>query len=189
MLIFCEGEKTEPLYFRDLVAHYRLSMANVRIVGNGTDPQTVVKRAKKLRSQEIRNREMYDRVYCVFDRDEHTTFDSACEEATASGITPIRSWPCFEFWLELHFGYSRKPYTKSHRMSAAQHCVKTIQQRLPGYTKGTAGVFGQLMSSLEQAKSNAARALTDAKKTKELNPSTEVHLLVEYLQSLAPDTE
>ena len=29
VLIVCEGECTEPLYFQDLTAHYRLSTANM----------------------------------------------------------------------------------------------------------------------------------------------------------------
>ncbi len=187
MLIVCEGKKTEPSYFGDLLARYRLSMANIEIVGSGTDPGTVVKRAKKHRTKEIRNGEKFDRVYCVFDRDEHATFQTACKEATASGITPVRSWPCFEFWLVLHFGYSRQPYARSGGRSAAQNCVETVRQHLPGYAKGTAGVFGRLEDSLEQAKVNAALALTDAEVTEAPNPSTEMHLLVEYLQLLVPD--
>lgn len=187
VLIVCEGKKTEPSYFSDLLAHYRLSMANIEIVGSGTDPRTVVKQAKKRRLKEIRNSEKYDRVYCVFDRDEHVTFGKACEEATASGIRPIRSWPCFEFWLLLHFRYSRQPYARSGGRSAAQNCVEDVRQHLPGYAKATRGVFGNLEDSLEQAKANAARALMDAAATEEFNPSTEIHLLVEYLQSLVPD--
>ena len=187
MLIVCEGEKTEPSYFSDLLAHYRLSMANIEIVGSGADPGTVVKQAKKRRWKEIRHGEKYDRVYCVFDRDEHATFDKACEEATASGITPIRSWPCFEFWLVLHFRYSRQPYGRSGGRSAAQNCVEELRQHLPGYAKAKRGVFGRLEDSLEQAKVNAALALTDAVETAAFNPSTEIHLLVEYLQSLVPE--
>ena len=34
VLIVCEGEKTEPLYFKDLVSYYRLNTANVEICGN-----------------------------------------------------------------------------------------------------------------------------------------------------------
>ena len=35
VLIVCEGKKTEPSYFGDLLTHYRLSMANIEIVGSG----------------------------------------------------------------------------------------------------------------------------------------------------------
>ena len=123
VLIVCEGKRTEPQYFGDLLDRHRLSTANVRVVGRGADPRTVVREAKELQKEEARKGEKYDRVYCVFDRDEHATFDAACDEAGASGICVARSWPCFEFWLRVHFGFSRQPYSKSDGKSAAQRCV------------------------------------------------------------------
>ena len=136
VLVVCEGERTEPLYLRDLAARYRLSMANIEVVGIGSDPKTVVRRAKKLRSRESQRGEKFDRVYCVFDCDEHATFDAARDEAEASGVKFATSWPCFEFWLRLHFGYSRRPYARSGGKSAAQKCVENVKRLLPGYAKG-----------------------------------------------------
>ena len=184
MLIVCEGSRTEPLYFRDIADHYQLSTANVVVVGSGSDPATLVRKAKELRGKESRLGERYDRVYCVFDRDEHRTFAQACEEARASAIEVVRSWPCFEFWLRLHFGFSRKPYARSGGRSAAQRCADEIGHWLPGYAKGMRGVFGKLEDRLESAKVDAARALADAEATGEPNPSTEAHMLVSYLQTL-----
>ncbi|MCY4451597.1 MAG: RloB family protein [Immundisolibacterales bacterium] len=184
VLIVCEGKCTEPLYVQDLAAHYRLSTANVVITGEGADPRTVVRVAKKLRSVEGRQGEKYDRVYCVFDRDEHMTFRQACDEARASGICIARSWPCFEFWFRLHFGFSRQPYFTSGGRTAAQRCVDELRGWLPGYEKGASGIFHALDASLESAMDNANRALADAKATGDFNPSTEVHHLVDYLQKL-----
>lgn len=187
VLIVCEGKRTESSYFRELADRYRLSTANIAVVGSGADPGTTVREAKRLRSKESRHGEKYDKVYCVFDRDEHATFDKACNEAGTSGVGLARSWPCFEFWFRLHFGFSRQPYARSGGRSAAQNCVHEVGQLLPEYAKGTPGVFHWLEDRLEHAKVRAARALADAKATGELNPSTEVHELVDYLQSLKPD--
>ena len=187
VLIVCEGKRTEPLYFHDLAARYRLSMANIEVVGSGSDPRTVVRKAKKLSIGESRHGEKFDRVYCVFDRDEHTTFDRACDEAGASGVKLAVSWPCFEFWLRLHFGFSRQPYARSRGKSAAQNCVEEVSRLLRGYAKGTHGVFRQLEERLEEAKANAVRTLSDAQATGEFNPSTDIHELVDYLQSLKPE--
>lgn len=184
VLVVCEGERTEPLYFLDLAARYRLSMANIEVVGIGADPKSVVSKAKKLCSRENRHGEKFDKVYCVFDRDEHATFDAARDEAGASGVELATSWPCFEFWLRLHFGYSRHPYARAGGKSAAQNCVEDVKRWLPGYTKGADGVFGQLEERLEEAKGNAERASADAWATDDFNPSTDVHKLVDYLQSL-----
>ena len=187
VLIVCEGQRTEPLYFQDIVDRYRLSIANIKVIGSGADPRTVVREAKKERDREKRRGEKYDKVYCVFDRDEHATFQAACDEARASGLCLTRSWPCFEFWLRLHFKFSRQPYESSRGRSPAQNCVSDVRAFLPGYAKAARGVFLKLEDRLEEAKARAARALNDARATGALNPSTEVHELVKYLQSLKPE--
>ena len=184
VLVVCEDAKAEPGYFRGLIDHYRLSTANVVVLGSGSDPRFLVKRAKMLRVAESRRGDRYDAVYCVFDRDEHAHFHTASQEAQASGLHLARSWPCFEFWLILHFEYHRRPYSRSGNRTAAQNCVRELTQHLSSYTKGMAGVFADLQDRLETAKTNAARARSDASETRRDDPSTEVHLLVTYLQSL-----
>ena len=184
MLIVCEGERTEPLYFRELADHYRLATANIVVVGSGSDPHTVVREAKELQKRERRQGEQYDEVYCVFDRDEHPAFDNASKDATDSGLKLARSWPCFELWLLLHFVYSRGPYTNEGGRSPCGNCIRDLRTHLPGYEKATPGLFRILKAQLEDAKRNAERAITDAERTGAPNPSTEVHELVDYLQSI-----
>ena len=46
VLIVCEGKRTEPLYFQGLADRYRLNMTNIVVVGSGSDPRTVVRKAK-----------------------------------------------------------------------------------------------------------------------------------------------
>lgn len=186
-LIVCEGSRTEPLYFEEIASRYRLNTANIKVIGSGADPRTVVREAKAERDRERQRGEEYDRVYCVFDRDEHATFRDACNEARAIGLQLARSWPCFEFWLRLHFGFTRQPYARSGGRSPAQNCVNEVCKFLPGYAKAAHGVFAELEDRLEEAKAHAVRALADAEATNEFNPSTEVHALVDYLQSLNPD--
>ena len=184
VLIVCEGSKTEPLYFQALKDRSRLSTANVEITGSGSDPSSLVNKAKSLRDEEKRRGDQYDAVYCVFDRDQHAHFNTASNEALSAKLKLARSWPCFEFWLLLHFVYRRGPYAPSGNRSAADNCVGDLQQHLPNYTKGNAGVFEALEDQMETAKSNAGRALLDVKATGRCNPSTEVHCLVAYLQAL-----
>ena len=184
VLILCEGNKTEPLYFRSLMGRYRLSTANVEVVASGSDPRSLVKKAKSLRDEEKRRGDQYDAVYCVFDRDQHAHFNTASNEALSAKLKLARSWPCFEFWLLSHFVYRRRPYAPSGNRSAADNCVGDLQQHLTNYAKGNAGVFEALEDQMETAKSNAGRALLDVKATGRCNPSTEVHCLVAYLQAL-----
>lgn len=48
ILIVCEGEKTEPNYFKELINYYKLNTANVEIDGScGSSPEKVLKRAEQ----------------------------------------------------------------------------------------------------------------------------------------------
>lgn len=184
MLIVCEGSKTEPSYFWSLVNRNQLSTANVEVEASGSDPSLLVRKAKSLRDKEKRRGDRYDAVYCVFDRDEHAHFNAASNEAYSAKLKLARSWPCFEFWLLLHFVYHRRPYALSGNRTASENCVSELRQYLSDYTKGRADVFEVLEGRIETAKSNARLALSDAEATGSWNPSTEVHGLVAYLQAL-----
>ena len=74
MLIVCEGEKTEPHYFKSLIAKLGLMTAEVEICGNcGSAPTSVVKFGNKKLSADPD----YDLIFFVFDRDSHIDYDDA----------------------------------------------------------------------------------------------------------------
>ena len=187
VLIVCEGSKTELFYFTELARRYRLSTANIEILGEGADPRTLVNKAKELRQKERKRGDKFDKVYCVFDRDEHATFDDASLVAQHRKLELSRSWPCFEFWILLHFLYTRAPYVRSGDKSPAENCMTDLQVHWPEYAKAKRGTFEMLENRLGDAKLRAAQALDDAEKTNEPNPSTEIHELVIYLQGLKDD--
>lgn len=184
VLIVCEGAKTEPNYFSDLARHYELSTANIEIVGSGADPLTIVKKGKERQQKERKTGEKYDRVYCVFDRDQHAHFQQASVLAQTSNLRLGRSWPCFEFWLLLHFCFSRRPYGPSHDRSPAENCIRDLRRYWPDYEKAGDGAYLQLKDAVGNAKVHAERAEADARRTGNRNPSTEVHKLVIYLEEL-----
>ena len=184
ILIVCEGSKTERNYFHDLATQYRLGDGVVTVVGLGQAPMQVVKEAQVLQRSEHRAGEAYDKVFCVFDRDEHNEFEQASTMARDNGIDLARSWPCFEFWFLLHFRYTRVPFARSGPNSPADACLRELKVCWPEYAKNLEKLFQSLRSSLEDAKRHAERAARDAAQTKEPNPSTEAHELVTYLQSL-----
>ena len=184
VLIVCEGKKTEPTYFRDLIREYRLTSAIVKVAGEGADPKIVVERAKERQKAEQRAEEQYDRIFCVFDRDEHEKFDAASRDAKRHGFKLARSWPCFEYWLLLHFSSARSPYVRKGGKSPADNCIGDLKQHCPEYTKAAQGVFVALQNRLDTAMNNSRNVLRDAIATNERNPSTEIHRLVDYLKSL-----
>ena len=109
ILIVCEGANTEPSYFRQ----FRLSSATIKAIGEGYNTTSLVNRAR-----EIANRERYDQVWCVFDKDDFsdTDFNNAIDIAKANSFGVAYSNQAFEYWLILHFddhqggGIHRKDY-------------------------------------------------------------------------------
>ncbi len=190
VLIVCEGEKTEPHYFQELCDHYRLNSANIEISGDcGSAPINVVERAKKLYRTEQRNGIPFDRVYCVFDKDTHYTYEPALQEVEnakpKATFFAINSVPCFEFWLLLHFAYTTQPfYGTEGAKSAGGQVLDELKKYIADYAKGDHGHFERLIGQLPQAIQHSKRALKEANANGTGNPTTLVYELVEYLQGL-----
>ena len=186
VLIVCEGAKTEPNYFTELKNAFRLSNANVRICGRGSDPLSVVDFA----IETFRREPEFDRVYCVFDRDRHTTYSAAIDKVKrtrlgkGSKIFAIPSVPCFEFWLLLHFTYTTKPFDAPAGDSVCAGVIKELKKHLPAYRKGQQNIFYKMQDRLDSTITNTRRVEQFHQTSGTDNPSTCVHSLVEYLRDL-----
>jgi hypothetical protein len=188
VLIVCEGEKTEPHYFGGLRRHYRLSSANIEITpANGTDPISIVTFAQARLGD-------YDRTFCVFDRDGHQNYDAAVARAAQSAegkqgkFVAITSWPCFEFWLLLHFGYSAAPFHRAGKKSSGDQAIAKLATHIPGYNKGLKNIYDLLAPKTTDAIQNAMRLQRENTRTRSSNPSTRAHELVQYLITLKAET-
>jgi hypothetical protein len=187
VLIVCEGAKTEPHYFGGLRLHYRLSSANIEITpANGTDPMSIVSFAEARLGD-------YDRTFCVFDRDGHHNYDDAVAqvaqsaEGQAGKLVAITSWPCFEFWVLLHFGYTAAPFHRVGKKSSCERVMAELATHLPTYNKGLKNIYDFLAPRTAIAVKHATRLQRDNTRTRSSNPSTRVHELVEYLIALKAD--
>jgi len=192
VLIVCEGSKTEPRYFKELIDYYRLNSANVLVSGEcGSSPKSVFEYAKMRYREEKEAGDRFNRVYCVFDKDNHESYAQTMaliSTAMPKGVYfAITSVPCFEYWLLLHFVDKRQPYIAQQGNSAGNRVLSELKQEMPNYAKGSVNVFSSLKDRLDYAKQNATRILRDAKAEGIDNPTTHVHELVEYLQSLKKD--
>ena len=189
-LIVCEGEKTEPLYFRELIDHHEIHSANVRISGDcGSDPISVIEHGLKLYHIEKSSKSgAFDRVYFVFDRDAHPNYQQALDKVAGAKpkdvFSTAPSVPCFEYWLLLHFTYTTAPYSAVGGVSAGAAVLKALQAVWPEYAKAGQGVLVSRLDQIEYAKANAARAYEEAQKNHTDNPTTHIHELVEYLQKI-----
>ncbi|MDP2167913.1 MAG: RloB family protein [Thermodesulfovibrionales bacterium] len=190
VLIVCEGRKTEPVYFTALKNELRLSSVNIRICGKecGSAPLSVVDYAL---SEYKKSRE-YDRVFCVFDKDQHETYDVALQKIKeikdSKKFSAITSVPCFEFWLLLHFEESARPYASAGNNSVCDSVVHDLKRHVPNYKKGTVGIFALTYPSVDTATKRAELLEIRQKGANTDNPSTKVHKLVAYLRTIKKKT-
>lgn len=182
VLVICEDSKSSKHYLDDVKCHFRAQL-HVEVTHCGkTDPVGIIAEA-------VRRSKSFDRVFCVIDRDEHPNFDAAVASAASKPkVTVITSYPCFEYWLLIHFGYNRKPYTRVGGRSPADCLIDDLKAkpRMKDYDKGhKASPFQYLtLEQFQLARRHAVRALEEAAQVNDLNPSTRLHLLIEAIEKL-----
>ena len=169
-LIVCEGEKTEPNYFRS----FRVPREVIDVHGLGDNTVRIVESAIELMAEDN-----YDQVWCVFDRDSFPArnFNAALDLARRHGIKMAYSNEKFEQWYVLHFeflnsGIHRADYiTKLHRLLGHR------------YEKNSDMIYEELEERQPDAIRNAARllALYSPQNPERDNPSTTVYKLVTEL--------
>jgi hypothetical protein len=200
VLIVTEGEVTEVLYFEGLKRILGLVNVDLEICGKECDssPTAVARYAMaRTEAEGLYSKGGYNDIYCVIDRDDHKDFHKALGVIAAANkprsafkgenITAVVSYPCFEYWLLLHFAFSRSPFSASGGKTAAEVVTAELKRYSPfeGYEKSlTKEMLAKLYDLTDDAIANAIKSLNDAQKTGEMNPSSAVHRLVDALRSL-----
>jgi RloB-like protein len=188
ILIVCEGEKTERNYFDEIRQRFRISAAHIHVIPSesGTDPKSVVNSAEE---EFNRKGKSFERVYAVFDRDDHINYANAIHMACARdkklrndekqpiAFEAIVSVPCFELWLLLHFSDVRSPM---HRDAL----FKQLKTHIPDYEKGMPNLFEQTECNLTMATDRAKMLKKTFQRIPGNDPYTDVHELVEVLMAL-----
>lgn len=155
VLIVCEGERTEPTYFKDLCHDLRISSAVVITGDSNADPQSVVTYGL----QEYQADGDFDRLYCVFDRDTHPkrNFRGAIKKLKHADADAHRtvSYPCFEYWILLHYEQTASPYTSPS--SPCSQVVKDVRQHISNYGKGMNGLYNETKPHLDTALERSKR--------------------------------
>lgn len=184
VLVLCEDSKSSRRYLEDANAYFR-SFASVEVSHCGkTDPLGIVREAIAACTKK------YEYAYCVIDRDTHPSFDDAVQLANQNSekVSLVVSYPCYEFWLLLHFGKTRKPYARAGKFSAGDLLVKdltTAHVMMHGYEKGgSIGLFEGLLDRLPSAMKWSEQILAEAEQDGEMNPSTSLHRLIKKLHNL-----
>lgn len=179
VLILCEGD-TEAYYIKGLNKSLGL-VFGIEIDPLSKDPLSIVEEAQR------RNNSDFDRIYCVFDRNSHESYDEALRKINSStqinsNIKIINSVPCFEIWFLFHFIYSTKP------LRICDNAIREIKGkgRLESYSKADKQIYEKTRKNISKAIKNSKKILQfhQTNKSKEFNPSTRFHELVEFLQNL-----
>jgi len=190
-LILCEGE-TEENYFKGLITQERyrrkFSSIDVKIFKpKDHSPLGLVNESKLKIKEAKREKNPYDFVWVIFDRDGHAKIPEAFEIARTSKpeIKIIYTKPCFEYYVLLHFEKTTKPFYK------CDDVISYINEKYKIDYKKASNLFDLLLTQKETGTSNSnwvvnqfADEIEGGKKIYELSAFSNVHELVEYLYSL-----
>ena len=178
ILIVCEGEKTEPNYFKKFPANPEV-YDQIDIHGTGYNTISLVKEAVRLKNEALRKREPYIEVWCVFDKDDFPFVNvrDAIVLANENQIKCAYSIEAFELWYMLHFNF----YDSA--LSRKQYKEKLSQLLEKKYQKNDDGMYKLLSRRQSTAIHNARRLYMQQYKKPftERNPLTTVFWLVERL--------
>lgn len=187
-LIVCEGEKTEPNYFKAFTERWS-EVKEVNVKGCGCSTCQLINEAKKIREKLERERMVpFDRVWLVFDKDEFKDFNKAIEDAKKEGMNCAWSNQAFELWYVLHFQYLVTGVDRKQYIEMIEDKVrKASKSKKFKYKKNDEG-FYQIL----QEHGDEEQAIKRAQKLREIrgeeknyaahNPRTEVDLLVDELR-------
>jgi hypothetical protein len=185
-LIVCEGEKTEPNYFKSLAETLDWDQVQVEVDPTGMNTQSLVERARKRKSEKNQlGVASFDEIWVVFDRDSFKSdqFDNAIKSADAAGMKAAWSNEAFELWYVLHFefrnsGMSRRDY----RRVLTRHLKQRYKKNDPEmYDK--LEELGNQSLAIRYAKSLDKARIADKQPPSAANPCTLVYKLVERLQA------
>lgn len=198
-LIICEGEKTEPNYFRSLkndLPRGVLEACQIRIEGTGYNTTSLVKKAidMRLRYEKEVFRKI-DKLWIVFDRDSFPAqdFNDAIAFCNNSGSDIDAAWTneAFELWYLLHFQFFDTAIARDRYQEMLENNLKQFLGEDYRYEKNCTEMYGYLkrFGNLEFAINNARKLnalFTNRDDFANHNPGTRVHELIDELFSLNP---
>lgn len=189
-LIVCEGSKTERYYFESLIDDYKLGN-NVKVASQAyTCPLQLARYASNFihsnqEDEGIEEKEEYDKVFCVFDKDKHAHYaDALFFIKDKEGLIATNSVPCFEYWLILHFENTSKPFYSNPSKSAGEEAVTYLKKYIKKYEKGDNNIYEKTKKYMSIALERAKNINKQAKAINNDNPSTYITELVGQLDEL-----
>ena len=191
-LIVCEGEKTEPNYFKSFKTNVKSFVYTIDTFGEASNTKDLVKRTIKYRDK---SSQKYDSVWVVFDKDSFSpnNFNGAIQLAESNNIKVGWSNEAFELWYLLHFQYrntsmSRTEYKKAIENAINAKIVAESKSKNPKkfeYKKNSLEMYNILAKygNQSQAIKWAKQLMTNhtCENYAIHNPCTRIHILVKEL--------
>ena len=177
-LIVCEGEKTEPDYFKA----FRMTAATVKAVGEAMNTMTLVNKAISIREADKAKKRFYDQCWVVFDKDDFPAkdFNQAIKYAEKNGFQVAYSNQAFEYWFLLHFNLYQGPIHRNQYKNMLEKLIGMPYSK----TEGSGAVmYNLLLVRQGQAIKNSETVLAEIShgNSAEEESSTTVHKLVKEL--------
>lgn len=195
-LIVCEGEKTEPNYFKGLSQF--IPRGTVELVldihGTGRNTLSLLEKIKAIRkNKEAEYDRTYDETWAVFDKDDFPDehFNRAILIGRNERAPIFCAWSneAFELWFLLHFNNYPEPMG---RKQYAKLLEREISQLMSGpfkYEKNNAAMYTLLKTLGDESKAiERAKTLHQQYEDENFathNPCTLVYQLVEKLLELS----
>lgn len=189
--IFCEGENTEPEYFKSFPVN---TETKVDAMGLARSKSALVKKTIDLLTKDQMLLGMTDfdqdrQLWVVFDYDtkgdakEEQDFNEAVSLAQRNGIRVAYSNDSFELWFLLHYQYQTAALTRHEYYKFLSDNLGCNYEKEGKAKEFSSSLYYILLGTQTTAIQNARRLY--AEKSQEVyskqNPCTTVHLLVEEL--------
>ena len=187
-LIVCEGTRTDPKYFNNLVKDRYSEVRTEEIYGEGRSTCSLVKRAEEIKDELERKRQLtFDRVWVVFDKDDFNDFNEAIALAERKGFHAAWTNEAFELWYLLHFVYIDAGISRADYIRILENEIRRLEADF-NYQKNDSGMYSLLQrignENLAKANARKLRSLFEGSTDYKLHkPCTTVDLLVIELEN------
>lgn len=186
VLLVLGGVRTEADYFNWVKKMLATSGLDIKIEGQGWDPESLVAHAVALKEKDEqaarRARDLantYDAVWVVTDVDEFVDHIKRIKQREPDGVEVAITNPCFEAWLNMHHDDSAAPVSRFEAQSKAK-TLGVVEANNPKRVVISA-LTGRLEEATTTARRLAARHSRNGTEFPHDSPSTSVDQIVQYL--------
>lgn len=198
-LIVCQGEKTEPNYFKGIETKINNKYKNkisIEILSDNVSCMELLETAKEKVKTDKRKQIKYKHVWLVYDKDDFPSdeFDNilpkidAVNEKNKENDEPeyhvLWSNQCIEFWFLIHFidlrvNIDRKAYIDKLSENFKKYKIKGK------YIKNDSQIYKKLEKYQDDAIRRAEKIIKENKEKTPSNitPGTKVYEIIKYLKA------